>query len=130
MNGVPIALLAPEPEVMIDCLPRSEVPGQQSPGAARPDQVKQRVADAPQIGGRPTWSPPCFAPRQRRLQQVPLFVTQISRIQKILHPATLATPLGQILSIHPKNDFSDTLLYFVPGSSVQFEQLFGILIVE
>jgi hypothetical protein len=40
-----------------------------------------------------------------------LFVTEISRIQTILHPASLATPLGQILSIHPKNDFSDTLLF-------------------
>lgn len=105
MNGLPIALLAPEPEVMIDRLPRSKVPGQQPPGAAGPDQVKQGVADAAQIGRRTTWSPPCFARRQRRLQQVPLFVTQISRIQTILHPASLATPLGQILSIHLKMIF-------------------------
>jgi hypothetical protein len=44
------------------------------------------------------------------LQQVPLFITQISRIQDVTHPVSLATPLGQWLSIHLKNDFSDTLL--------------------
>ncbi|HEX3719408.1 MAG TPA: hypothetical protein VH595_15750, partial [Verrucomicrobiae bacterium] len=45
-----------------------------------------------------------------RLQQVPSFIAQIRRIQKVLHPPSLLIPLGQILSTHPKNDYSDTLL--------------------
>jgi hypothetical protein len=44
------------------------------------------------------------------LQQVPLFITQIRRIQRVLHPASLSGPLGQMLSKGLQNDFSDTLL--------------------
>lgn len=34
----------------------------------------------------------------RILPQVPLFITQIGRIQRFLHPAILRSPLGQRLS--------------------------------
>ncbi|HEX3718977.1 MAG TPA: hypothetical protein VH595_13495, partial [Verrucomicrobiae bacterium] len=70
---------------------------------------KQGVTDAAQIGRRATTTTPCGAWRQHRLQQVPSFIAQIRRIQKVLHPSSLLIPLGQILSTHPKNDYSDTL---------------------
>ena len=51
-----------------------------------------------------------FARRQYQLQQVPLFITQIRRIHRVFHPASLADPLGQKPSHLQKNNFSDTLL--------------------
>jgi hypothetical protein len=109
MNSLPIALLTPKPEVMINCLPRAKVPRQQSPSASSPNQIKQSVADPAAISGRATAPAPGWTRRQDGLQQVPLFITQISRIQDVTHPANLATPLGQWLSICLKNVFSDTL---------------------
>jgi len=89
VNDLPKTLLAPPPEVMTNRFPRSKVAGQQPPGATRPDKIKQGVANSARICRRATAMPGGFARRQNRLQQVPLFISQISRIQSVIHPASL-----------------------------------------
>src|SRR5216684_3450799 len=117
MNDLPTTLPAPQPEIVINGFPRTKVTGQQPPGTARPDKIKQRVANPPQIGRWAT-APPCWlSRRQKQLQQVPLFIAQISRIQRVLHPASLAGTLGQRLSNPLKNDFSDALLASIQSES-------------
>lgn len=51
----------------------------------------------------------CFA-RQNQLQHVPLFITQVPRIQRVLLPASLPSALDKGYPATPKNDSSDTLL--------------------
>src|SRR6266581_6544534 len=114
VDNFPAALLSPEPEIMVNRLPRAKVSGQQPPSATGAHEVEQRAADAAQVrrGTTPTFA--SLAWGQGQLQQIPLFISQIRWIQSsILHPARMKNPVGQPPSMDSKsskNDFSDTLL--------------------
>src|SRR5439155_23872584 len=136
VDNFPAALLSPEPEIMVNRLPRAKVSGQQPLSATGAHEIEQSAADAAQVR---RWTTPAFAGLagwQGQLQQIPLFISQIRWIQSsISHPAILKTPLGHPLSKdskRSKNDFSDTLLEKTVVESQQRQssrgQVFGLII--
>src|SRR5258708_38186013 len=88
VDDLPITLPAPEPEIMVDRLPRAEITGQQAPGAACSDKIEQRVANPTQNCLRPLMmlsSPTC---RQYHFPPLPWSQAQAGWIERFLIRAT------------------------------------------
>src|SRR6267378_845335 len=89
----PSPILAPAPKVTIDGLPRTKVAGQQSPGAAGANRIKDRVDQATtiQCGRSTTLCFSRFGSRDQGLDIFPFFISQISWIMSWmrLHPSHL-----------------------------------------
>src|SRR5439155_21698154 len=90
VDDFPATLLSPEPEIMVNGLPRAKVSGQQPPSATGAHEVEQGAADAAQVRRGTTPAFASLAWGQGHLQQIPLFISQIRWIQSsILHPARM-----------------------------------------
>ena len=93
MNEFPRPVLAPNPEVAIDGLPRIKVTGQKPLGTARSDHVKDGVEQtAPvQRDRSTTLSLSGFGGWHQRLDPVPFVISQVSWIVSWmrLHPSHL-----------------------------------------
>ena len=93
VNELPRPVLAPNPEVTIDGLPRTKVTGQKPPGTARSDHVKDGVEQTAPIqrDRSTTLSFSGFGGWHQRLDPVPFVISQVSWIMSWmrLHPSHL-----------------------------------------
>jgi hypothetical protein len=103
MEGDPHARDFPLAKPTIDCLPGSEILGQQTPLATRSQGVEDGINNLAVRGGRAT----ALRPRwQHRFEHFPLGIGEIGRIQSFIHPLILVDPLG-----HPLSNQSNSLLF-------------------
>src|ERR1019366_6274702 len=93
VNELPRPVLAPSPEVAINCRPRTKITRQKPPGTAGADHIKHGVKQtAPVDLDRPTTlSFSGFWFWHQRLDLVPFFISQVSWIMSWmrLHPSHL-----------------------------------------
>ena len=79
MHPLPGAVLAPEPKIVIDNLPRREVMRQQAPGTSTADDIKDAVQDfALRVLRR---SPAALGLRDIGLEQFPLIIADVGRVR-------------------------------------------------
>src|SRR5260370_23987256 len=93
VNKCPSPILAPASVITVDGLPRTKVPGQQSPGTASANHVKHRVDQAATVqrGRSPTFALSGFRSWYQQFDIFPFFATQVSWISSRmrLHPIHL-----------------------------------------
>lgn len=97
------------PEPPVDRLPRRKVVRQHPPAAARPGKVAQRVEHRAKVSRR--LAPALRHRRQKRLNELPLLVRQISRVAlctllKSSHPATARSGPHPELESCPRRRFN------------------------
>jgi hypothetical protein len=79
MHPLPGAVLAPDPTVVVDDLPRREVMRQQAPGTPTADDIEDPMQDV--ALGVLLWSSPALGFRDLGLEQFPLLVADVGRVR-------------------------------------------------
>ena len=78
VDPLPRPIQAPDPEVMVDGLPRREVVGKETPGAAATDDVEDGIEDL--AGGVDLWTTEGLGGGQMGLDDLPLFVRKVGLV--------------------------------------------------
>ena len=119
MDTFPDALLNPEAKHSVDGAPRAVLFGQQSPGAAGTQQIKNTVDHQAPVGGR---SPELGRRGQQRAQQVPVGIDLIGRIDGMCFHTSVFTLVAKVIP-RRMQAFSYTLLALRPVFCVHISHI-------